>query len=212
MSTATISATCCCGSIGRTDLRQCAEHFHIWNGDKRLASVGRIIRDCWPAPERMPPADVLENARHRGEQTDDLFSAYVLGRLTCIPAGTRKDVYDPNGDGLLQKLMRWFDKQRFTSVQAQVLLGGTDHGGVMDLRLDGMAVDLKSVYDIDAKHIMQVAGYHQIDPLATASKGAAILHVTERYKEPRLIPLESRDYDDWLVMLAHWRMLQRRAK
>ena len=57
--------------------------------DRRLTSVGKIIRSCWPPPERPIPPDVIENARDRGEQVDRLFAAYVLGKLNTIPAGTR---------------------------------------------------------------------------------------------------------------------------
>ncbi len=209
MSTTVIPATCTCGGL-IPGLRQCPEHHRIFDGPKRLVSVSRIIKTFIPLPDI--PADVMENARHRGDQCDKLFADYVRGTLRTIPAGTRLDVYDPvEKNGLLQKLIKWFDKQGFKKVEVQVLLGGEDHGGILDFRFDGMPTDLKATYDVSASHRLQVAGYHQIDPYATAKKGAAVLHVTERYTEARLIPLEFDDYDDWLRMLETYRMLSRRG-
>src|SRR5437899_1879610 len=131
MSTAIAIQACSCGSIGADPdvVRQCPEHFHIWRGDRRLASVGSIIRTCWPPPAVLPPPDVLENARDRGDVVDKLFAAYVRDGRVHVPAGTRTDAVE-----LLRKLIRWFDKQNFQSVETQVLLGGEDYGGVLDFR------------------------------------------------------------------------------
>src|SRR3990167_9140998 len=145
-----VIAACVCGSIGASGIRQCPEHFHIWNGDRRLASVGRIIRETWPPPASLPPPDVLENARDRGEQVDRLFAAYVRGQLRSIPVGTRLDARD-----LFFKLQEWYDKQNFRAAQVQVLLGSEEHGGVLDFRFDGVPVDLKATYEVSDTHIMQ---------------------------------------------------------
>lgn len=202
MSTVTIPATCQCGSIGRTDLRQCPDHFHIWRGDKRLPSVGSILKAVWPQGQ-LPPADVLENARERGSEVDQLFAEYVRGNLRTIPAGTRKDARS-----LFLKLKGWYDKQNFKTAEAQVVLGAEDHGGVLDFRFDGVPCELKATYDVDQKYIMQAACYAEID---NGGERGMILHVTERYQEPRWLDLAPHDYDDWRTMLAHWRMLQRRG-
>lgn len=209
MSTVTIPPTCQCGSIGRTDLRQCPDHHHIWRGDVRLTSVGRIVAHSFPLDPSIP-ADKLENARDRGSEVDKLFAAYVLGKLDRIPAGTRKDVFKDEApyDGLLQKLMKWYDQQGFLKIESQVLLGGEDHGGVLDLKFNGVPVELKSTYEILDSHRLQVAGY---DRLGDSTNMAAILHVTERLKEPRLVPIGASDYRDWDIALSHYRMLKRRG-
>lgn len=201
MSTATVS-TCSCGSIGRSDLRQCPEHFHIWNGDRRLPSIGSIVRQCWPPPKSPPPPDVLENARDRGSEVDKLFAGYVLGTLMTIPAGTRHDARD-----LFLKLVKWYDRQGFKRVEAQVLLAAEDHGGILDFTFDEVPFELKSTYDVGHEHRMQAAGYSNI-----AKSNGNILHVTERYAEPRVVPLTQADYVDWESLLNFWRVVQRRAK
>lgn len=194
--------SCECGSIGRTDLRQCPEHFHLWLGDKRLASIGSIIRQVWPPPASPPPPEVLENARDRGSEVDKLFADYVRGTLTAIPAGTRQDAR-----ALFLKLQKWYDAQNFRKAEVQVLLGDTDHGGVLDFAFDGIPVDLKCTYNVEQTAIMQVAGYSKL----YGAEGM-ILHVTERFPTPKLVKLGRADFDDWETMLAHWRMLTRRLK
>lgn len=194
--------TCSCGSIGSTELRQCPEHFHIWNGDRRLTSVGSIIRTCWHQGP-MPPADVLENARDRGSVVDGLVADYVRGKPFKIPAGTRTDAIE-----LFYKVRNWFDAQHFHDAQVQVVLGDTDYGGVLDFRFDGVPVDLKATYNVEPTAVMQVAGYTD---LCGESVGG-ILHVTERFSSPRWIPITADDIEDWRTMLKHWRMLQRRIK
>ncbi len=204
MSTVTIPSTCQCGSIGRTDLRQCPEHWHIWRGDVRLTSVGRIVATSFPLDSSIPPA-VLENAKERGAEVDRLFGQYVMGKLERIPAGTRTDSRD-----LLLKLIRWFEKQKelnIGQVEPQVLLGGEDHGGVVDFMFDGVPVDLKCTYNVEVSARMQIAGYE-----ALSRKAGYILHVTERNAAARLIPLADQDRDDWQIVLEHWRMLRRRGK
>lgn len=197
----TITATCTCGSIGRTDLRQCPDHFYIWNGDVRLTSVGRIAGLSFPLDPSIP-TDVLENARDRGSEVDKLFAAYCLGKLRAIPSGTRNDARD-----LFLKAMKWFDRQRFKKVEVQVLLGVSDYGGVLDFRFDGIPCDLKCTYNVEESAKMQVAGYVDL----CGYNGGHILHVTERYAEPRLVNILMEEVDDWRVMLAHWRMLKRRG-
>lgn len=193
-------SVCLCGSIGRTDLRQCPEHFHLWSGDARLTSVGRIVAQSFPLDPSIP-AEVLNNARDRGSEVDKLFGAYVLGQLKTIPAGTRLD-----SQRLFMKAKGWFDKQRFRTVEVQVLLGDTDHGGVLDFRFDGVPCDLKCTYNVEESAKMQVAGYIDL----CGYNGGYILHVTERFTEAKLVNVLQPEIDDWRLMLAHWRMVQRR--
>lgn len=193
---------CTCDSLGRTDLRQCPDHFHLWRADKRLTSVGRIIHASFPMDPTIPAA-VLENARERGSEVDALFSKYVIGNLRAIPAGTRQDSL-----ALFEKLQNWYDRQNIGLALSQVLLGDTDHGGIVDLIFDSVPVDLKCTYNVETAHRLQTAAYSD---LHGENHSSYVLHVTERFKEPRIVPLEQQDYDDWRTMLAHWRMTQRRT-
>lgn len=193
-------AACECGSIGRTDLWQC-EHFRIFNGGRRLTSVGRIIAASFPLDPSIP-SDVLENARDRGQEADQLFADWLRGKLDRMPIGTRKD-----SEALFRKLVRWFQGQSFSTVAVQVVLGCEDYGGVLDLRLDGAPTDLKATYNIEHTARLQVAAY---DDLCGAGQRGQILHVTERYDVPRLVPLTQQDYDDWRLLRDHWRMSTRR--
>lgn len=206
-------ATCCCieWDKSNTGIRQCPEHFRIFNGDKRLTSVGRIVGASFPLPPGIP-ADVLESARERGSEVDRLFAAYVLGNLKAIPAGTRNDSRE-----LFLKAKAWYDRQNFKAIEVQVLLGCEDHGGVLDFRFDGVPLDLKCTYNVEHSARMQVAAYGRLDWDANADTpddvpNGNILHVTERYKEARLVPLVREDFHDWEIILRHFRMLQRRGK
>ena len=199
------TAECTCGVIA-AEVHQCQEHFRLWRHGKRLTSVSRIIGAILPTDWSKIDAAVLENARHRGEQVDRLFSAYVLGNLSEYPVGTRNDAMV-----LFERLQEWYDRQNFKSVQAQVVLGCEDHGGVMDLRLDGVPVELKATSRIEESHLMQTACYAYLDGGTDwHRKSASILHVTERQAKARLIPLMPEDFRDWKIMLAAWRMIQRR--
>lgn len=200
MSAVLAAATCVCGTVTDKPI-QCPEHFHIFSGGRRLTSVGRIISTSFPLDPGIP-ADVLENARDRGDVVDKLFGAWLLGNLDRIPLGTREDA-----KALFDKLRRWFDAQSFTTVDVQVLLGCEDHGGVLDLRFDGLPVDLKATYDVLHTHRLQVAAYSAM----CNSDDGAILHVTERIAQPRLVHLDQRDHDDWRTLRDCWRMIQRRT-
>lgn len=206
-SVATVQAVqaCRCEEI-TLDAIQCPEHYRLWKGGRRLVSVGSIIRASFPMDPSIPP-DKLENARERGEQVDRLFAAYVMGKLTKIPAGTRCDASD-----LFLKLRMWFDRQNFSKVEAQVVLGDDDHGGVLDLRLNGTPMELKATYNIESTHRLQLAGYCTLLRDGMVVPRGHILHVTERYEEPRMVPLERQDYEDWDALLACHRMVKRRSK
>ena len=198
------TAECTCGVIA-AEVHQCQEHFRLWRHGKRLTSVSRIIGAILPTDWSKIDAAVLENARHRGEQVDRLFSAYVLGNLSEYPVGTRNDAMV-----LFERLQEWYDRQNFRSVQAQVVLGCEDHGGVMDLRLDGVVFELKATSKIEQTAILQAACYADLEGNGCFGVPANILHVTERYPEPKIYPLVEQDREDWRTALAAWRMVQRR--
>lgn len=198
MSTVAIEADCCCGSIGRTDLRQCPVHFRIYRGDVRLTSIRRIIKPFFPLPPI--PDEVLENARERGKEVDEIFGALLRGTITAIPWETREDSRD-----LILKLVNWFNKQNFRSVEVGVLVGDEDHGGILDFRFDGAAIELKATSQVQIDHRLQCAGYANL-----LKTDGAILHVTKNLKEPKLRWLTPDDQHDWHTLLTCWRMLKRR--
>jgi hypothetical protein len=78
---------------------------------------------------------------------------------------------------------------------------------VLDFRFDGVPCDLKCTYSVEETAIMQVAGYACLD----GKNGGHILHITERFKEPKLVNILDTELRDWRIMLAHWRMVQRRT-
>lgn len=184
----------------------CLDHHRYFRAGIELASVTKIVGSILPTDwDRIRP-EVLENARHRGQVVDALLSAYVIGELDEIPAGTRTDA-----EALFYKAQNWFDKQNFRDVQSQILLSGPDHAGTLDLRFDGMVVDLKCTSKVEETARLQVAAYADLaTPWRPAQHPAAILHVTERYAEARLVPLVAQDYEDWRTALAAFRMVQRR--
>ena len=197
------TAVCSCDSIGRTDLRQCPIDHHLWLGDRRLTSIGSIIRRFFPMDPSISQ-DVLDNAADRGKATETLFNQYVMGNLRTIPAGTRQDAVL-----LFYKLQEWFDKQNIRKVEVQVLLGSEDIGGVLDYRFDGRVVDLKCTSKVEESHRFQVAAYYDLD--GNEGEDPAILHVTERNQNAKLHVLSPADRNDWRTMLAGWRMLNRRG-
>lgn len=206
-------AACACWAMPTypDSVWQCKDCHVIRRGAKRLVSVGRVIHAVWPPPERPIDPDVLENARWRGEQADVLFGLYVTDRLYSIPRGTRTDVYNPlpPHNGLLQKLIRWYDKQGFTSVESQVVLAAGDYCGVCDLRLDGMWVDLKSVYDLRPEHYIQIGGYCWLADQGD-KQSAALLHCTERFAEPKLVKLAVSDIvQDFKTVKSMYELIKR---
>lgn len=183
-----------------------------------MTSISRVVglwpqepcTSCgWPIySEHLPNCLVrqkIDNANERGKQADALLSAYVVGKLQRIPAGTRRDAIV-----LFEKARQWFDRQGFRKVESQVLLADDEIGGLCDLRLDGMIVDLKCVYELRPSYAVQIGGYCELD--GTSPDRAAILHVTERFAEARLIELKAYEIAaDWHTLREAWTMIQRRA-
>ena len=215
MSTVATREVCLHPSMPRGGLVQCADCHGLFRDDKKLVSVSKIVgmlpqepcSECkfpmWGDhdPRGCSVKKNIENAKERGSQVDALFSAYVMGKLSKFPIGTRDD-----SEALFNKLADWFDKQRFTDVEAQVLVGDDEVGGVLDLRVDGMILDIKAVYDPSPTHAIQVAGYAF---LGNADR-CGILHVTARHNTPRLITLDrERVVDDFLMCRQMWRTAER---
>lgn len=214
----TVPDTCSCGTIGRLDVRLCAEHHRYWNGDRELASVSKVLRSTWPIPADFSRADpaVLENARERGVLVDHLFSAYVSGRPLYIPRGTRDDpTFLENSKNLFHKLRTWWDaSHKGDSVSAQKILANDEFAGMCDLIIGGGVWDLKTTYDLEVTYPLQVGLYGLLyeSMYNRLPDELGIIHVTERYAKPRIIELPVGDtLHDAHSVLQMYRLIQRRT-
>ncbi len=203
---------CVCGSIGAPgSVRFCDECHRYWRGDKELLSVSKVLRSAWPFKPDFSKADpaTIENARDRGIVVDRLFTSYLRGTLTEIEPGTRTDAVE-----LFFKLKKWWDG-RHSKAEAQVLLAGEDVAGTCDVLADGEVIyDIKATHDIEAMYQLQLGAYADLH-FATFSKpvkSLGIIHVTKRYREPKLIKVDLGEaLRDWMLLRDTYRMAQRRT-
>ncbi len=205
-----IAATCSCGSL-LPEVTLCPDHHRYFRGGKQLNSVTKVIKGLWPIKPDFSRAkpEVLENARDRGCVVDDLFSAYVNGSLERIPRGTRDDAVQ-----LFFKVRRWWDGRKHGDVRSQVILADDEIAGTCDVLDDDCIYDLKSTYNIEITYPIQLAAYAELH-FATYQRPAkqlAIIHVTERFPEPKIIKIDlTETLRDWMTMREMWRLVQKRA-
>lgn len=198
-----VVATCSCDTIGNpAELRFCVPCHHYFYGDKRLTGVTSVIKDVLPPDYSGVDEDTLEKARHRGVALDALASAYAVGKPLEIPAGTREDVIEES-KALFEKFANWFDRQGFRKVESQVTVFDSEVAGTIDIRADGDIYDVKGTYDILPKHHLQVGGYQDLND----GGRAVLIHVTKRYKTPKIIETNSRA--DWNTVRAFWQLTRR---
>lgn len=189
--------SCRCGEV-TIEAFQCAEHFHLWKGGKRLASVSSIVRERFPMPDI--PEDILEHARVRGKAVDDMFALWLNDSLDEIPVGTSHEVRD-----LFIKVKDWFQAQRFRSWRTQVLLADTDHGGLVDFIFDDEPWDLKCTSGkLEQYAHVQVAGYSTL-----YGRRGSILQVNKGLVKAKARPLTDADMDEWAVTMQEWRAQRR---
>lgn len=204
--------TCCCATVGAPKtVRMCVEHHQYYCGDKRLASVSSVLRSTWPLQPDYSAAKpgVLENARDRGVVVDGLFSAYVEGWLAEIPAGTREDAVQ-----LFFKVRRWWDKRKHKDTRAQVILADNEIAGTCDVLSDDWIYDVKATYNIEPVYPLQLAAYAELHfaTFQKPAKGLAIIHVTARYPEPKIIEVNMAEaLPDWAALRQMWNIVRRRA-
>ncbi len=205
--------TCCCTVWDATDtqVRQCPEHHRYWRGPKELVSVTKVLKNTWPIKPDFSQArpEVLENARDRGVVVDDLFSRYVNGALDRIPAGTRQDAVQ-----LFFKLRRWWDGRKHEEPKAQVMLADDDLAGTCDV-LDGDSMyDVKATYNIEKIYPIQLGGYAQLHfaSFQRPIKKLGIIHVTERYPEPKIIAVDMAEaLQDWMILRQMHELVMKRT-
>lgn len=213
MSAVAESLMCVCASIGEdpAKVRFCFDCHRYWRGDKQLVSVSKVLRTTWPFKPDFSQADpaVIENARDRGVAVDTLFTAYVRGNLSSIPAGTRTDATE-----LFFRLKRWWDAKKITDAQSQVILADDAIAGQCDLLADNWIYDLKCTYNIEPMYQLQLGAYAQLHYAQTgqAVKGIGIIHVTKRYATPKLIKVDLAEaLKDWMLIRDTYQMALRRT-
>lgn len=207
MSAVTALNTCVCGSIGAPNVVRFAEcHHRYFRGDKQLASVSSVLRSIVPTDLSSIDPTVLENARDRGVAVDSLFSAYVLGKLNRIPAGTRLDAVN-----LFQKLRSWWIPHE--EVRSQVVLANDDVAGTCDLIIDGGIWDLKATYNLAPAYALQVGLYGVLyeNMYGHVPNSLGLIQVTARHDKPIVVSLDvDATLADARTLLECWRMVQRR--
>lgn len=206
-------STCKCVSFdGGVSLRFCEAHHRFYKGPKELASVTSVLKACWPVKPNWAAADpaTLENARERGILVDDLFSAYVAGRLTKIPAGTREDSIE-----LFFQLKEWYDDLGVSCGASQVMLSDDDIAGITDVVIDGFIWDVKTVFSLDPQYEIQVGAYADMyeHQFRDRPRGIGIVHVNKRFKKPQIFELDLKGCSsDWRHMKAAYLMAMRRVR
>ncbi len=196
--------SCCCASIGAPpEIRFCADHHRYFLGDKELASVSRVIRECWPIKKSFEYADpaVLEHARERGIRVDRYFEQYLKTGSIRIPNGEWMDVIE-----LTQGLVKWWNMQTFPSVRTQVIVHDNDVAGTVDLLFPDRVVDLKCVSAIDPTYALQLGAYTD---LAGLGANPGMIHANS--KGIKLIEFNVLQcVEDWRTCKAMWQMVNRR--
>jgi hypothetical protein len=190
----------------------CTPCHKYWRGDKQIASVSSVLRGVWPIRPDYSKAkpEVIENARDRGVAVDELFSAYVNGTLDRIPAGTRKDAVR-----LFHKVRGWWDSHKRKEARSQVILADNEIAGTCDILADDWIWDLKSTYNVEPTYPLQVAAYGELHfaTFGRPVKGLGIIHVTERFPEPKIIKIPMDEaLQDWMAVRTMWSLVRRRHK
>jgi hypothetical protein len=209
----TVTATCSCGSIGREDLRLCADHHRYWRGDKELVSVTKIIKSMWPIKPGFSsaPPDVLEHARERGIRVDRYFSEYLAQGSVRIRAGEWEEV-----ETLIKSLTNWWSEEFHRGpgdTQSQVLLADDSIAGTADVVCCGCIIDLKTTYDIEPFYALQVGAYADLFEATYGCEAEVIgiVHATKRFRQPNYIDLDIDEcVKDWRILRDAWFMVQRR--
>ncbi|HSE36214.1 MAG TPA: hypothetical protein VLG74_02860 [Blastocatellia bacterium] len=183
------------------EFRYCPEHHSYRFEGQRLTSVTRVISSIIPYEPKDPAA--ADNARDRGVETDDLFCAYVTGKLREIPANTRLDSI-----ALFEKLRKWWDSERRGTPEVQGIVHDKSVAGKFDLRCDGIRYDLKCTYVVSPLAPIQLAAYESLD--TQKSEELRIIHATERFKEVKIKYVPMADaMADWHTLRSAWELKKR---
>lgn len=190
------------------DVRYNPETRHYYRGDVQLSGITSVIREIWPIKPDFSKADhaVIENARERGVEVDTLFSRWINGDLTAIPAGTREDAVE-----LFKKLIDWWPRKTYPKAQAQIMLADEELVGFVDILPVGVVLDLKTTYDVEYSYRFQVGGYCHLHEKTYGElpKQCGIVHLTRR-KPVSLLEMNVAEVtEDFRALLRVWRMARR---
>jgi hypothetical protein len=128
-------------------------------------------------------------------------TSYVRGQLTHIPAGTRED----SADLFLRLFVPWWDKMQFNEVFAQAIVHDEWVAGMLDLRANGIVFDVKCTYNLLPRHFIQVAAYSDL----SADEPMALIHLSKRFKEPRIVDVPDSAREDWRTTRKFWELTRR---
>ncbi len=220
MSAVAQAPACTCDSVGAPQqLRLCQAdgHYRFWSGDKRLTGVSTVINYVWPKTQcercggvgynhgiGCPVGERIENARERGKVVDELFAKYISREYFRGPA--RSDAV-----ALYHSLVEWWVNQPFATWDwiAQHTVHNGEIVGVIDLYspTSGMVLDLKTVYELDPKYGLQVAGYADVGRL---DGEIGCIHLSK--KGVRLLKYGDQERADWSTARSMWHVVKRRAR
>ena len=198
--------SCQCGLVTEKIYR-CNPCHRYWIYGSERTSVSHVLRDVLPPDYDGVPEYRVEHARERGVAVDAIISAYVMGKPPAIPVGTPEDLID-EVKVLFERFADWWDKQGFKNVTAQAIVYGPEIAGAKDLDADSTIFDVKCTYNLLPSHRIQVAGYMDLDG---KGRNGALIHLTKRYKTPRIEPIVERDFRDWMTVRDFWRLKRRLA-
>lgn len=208
------ACTCSVWDIADSDtVRRCDPCHQYRRGTKVLDSVSTVLRACWPIksePLSAAAEEKRENARLRGVEVDSLFSLWVRNQLPKIPKGTRED-----SKALFEKLTVWWNGNQLRGLTQQIL-ADDDIAGTCDLlTYDEWIWDVKCVWELQILHELQVGFYANLyeSQYKRPPKGIGLIHVTERFDRPRLVPLDLKQcqYDAKMIRDV-WLMSKRRVR
>ncbi len=193
---------CCCESIGAPpEIRFCADHHRYFLGDKKLASVSRVIRECWPIKKSFEYADpaVLEHARERGIRVDRYFEQYLKTGSIRIPNGEWMDVIE-----LIQGLIKWWDAKGLPTPKTQQIVHDHEIAGTVDLLWSDRIIDLKCVSALDPTYKLQLGAYAEI----AGVQSIGVIHANA--KGVKLVEFDFfKCALDWNTLRDMWSMVNR---
>ncbi len=186
-------------------------------GDKYLTSVSKVIREVWPDKPSWEGVDmaVVENARERGVECDDLFSRWINGTLDNMN-GYRQDAVDR-----FTALTAFWSNEPKPPARAQIILADHSIAGTADLIIgggewDAEIWDVKNTSKIEATYSFQVGAYCELykEQYGVLPKRAGVLHVTQpkggqaRVREVKY-SIET-IVSEWRLLREYYTMVQRK--
>jgi hypothetical protein len=195
---------CNCGFADVSPVVQLCPCHRYWRDGKELTSVSAVLKRFIPVDYSAVDPGVLENARERGVEVDQLFCQYLAGKLDAIPAGTRSD-----SAKLLERLIAWWSKQGYSHAETQVIVADDDFAGTLDIFVDGVIIDLKTVSKFQPTYELQVGAYGELmqrPSFGVSSLGVLVVNAREiTYHDVPITAIR-----DWRLLAETYLMAQRR--